>query len=73
MMSKFNYKDNLFEKANLTPIRGKPTFEMIHNLRNEIKANAKSVYYNIEGGAHGHLGLVITDAQYALISPTPFV
>ena len=73
MTSNINYKDTLFERAKLTPIRGKPTFKVLHKLRNEIKANAKSFYSNIGGGAHGHLGLVLTDAQYALISHTPFV
>ena len=38
-----NYKDTLFERANLTPIRGEPTFETIHKLWNEIKSNAKAV------------------------------
>ena len=73
MMSSVNYKDTLFNQANLTPIRGEPTFEMIHKLRKEIKANAKSIYSNIRGGAHGHLGLVLMDAQYALILATPCV
>ena len=68
-----NYKDTLFEQANLTPICGETTFEMIHKLRNYIKANAKSVYSNLVGGAHGNLGLVLTDTQYSIISPTPFV
>ena len=68
-----NQNDTLFEQANLTPIRGKPTFEMLHKLRNETKANAKSVYSDLRGGAHGHLGLLLNDAQYALIYPTPFV
>ena len=35
--------------------------------------NAKSVYSNLGGGSHGHLGLVLADAQYALISNMPFV
>ena len=73
MMSSVNYKDTVFERANLTPIRGKPTFEMLHKIQNKTKANAKAVYSNLGGGAHGHLGLVLADAQYALISNTPFV
>ena len=73
MTSSIHYKDTLFKRANLTPIRGKPTFKTLHNLRNKIKANSKSVYSNLRGGAHVHLGLVINDVQYALISPTPFV
>ena len=59
--SNINYKDTLFERSNLTPICGKLTFETLHNLRNEIKANAKAVYSNIVGGAHVQLGLVIIE------------
>ena len=73
MTSNINYKDTLFERSNLTPIRGKPTFKTLHKFWNEIKANSKSVYSNIGGGSHGHLGLVLVDAQYALISSTHFV
>ena len=72
MTSNINYNYTLFEQSNLTPIRGEPTFETLHKLWNEIKANAKSAYSNIGEESHGHLGLVLTAAQYALISPTPF-
>ena len=44
MKRNINYKDTLFERANLTPIYGEPTSETLHKLRNEIKANAKAVY-----------------------------
>ena len=67
------YKYTLFERSNLTPIRGKPTFETLHKIRNEIKENTKTVYSNIGGGAHGHIGLVPTEAKYAIIYPTTFV
>ena len=67
-----NYCDTHFKRANLTPIRGKPTFETVHKLWNEIKANARSVYSHLSGGTHGHLGLVLTTAQYADISNTVF-
>ena len=73
MTSSINYKDTLFKRSNLNPICGKPTFKMLHNLQNKIKSNAESVYSNFGGGAHGHLVLVLTDVQYALISPTTFV
>ena len=72
-MGKINYKDTLFEQGNLTTIRDKSTSEMLHKLWNEIKANAKAVYSNLGGRAHGHLGLALTEAQYALIYPTPLV
>ena len=69
MTSYINYKDTLFEQANLNPIRGKPTIETIKNIRNEIKAKSKSVYSNIRGEAYGHLGLVLTiNGNYLVIT-----
>ena len=38
-----------------------------------MKVNAKSVYSILRGGAHGHLGLVFTDAKFALIFKKPFI
>ena len=38
-----------------------------------MKSNAKAIYSNLGGGAHGHLGLVLTEVQYTLIYPTSFV
>ena len=49
------------------------TFKTLHKLQNEINANAKYIYSNPGGGSHGHLRLVLTDVQYVLISPTPFI
>ena len=63
MTSNKNYKDTLFERANLTPIYAKPIFETLHKLQNKIKANAKFIYSNLGGVAHGPLVLVLTDAQ----------
>ena len=72
MASTVNYRDTHFERANLTPIRGEPTYDTVHKLWNKVKANARSVYSNLGGGTHGHLGLVLTTAQYAAISTTDF-
>ena len=47
-------------------------FEMVHTLWNKIKANAFSVYSHHGGGTHGHIGLVLTAAQYADISNSVF-
>ena len=73
MTSSGNYKYTLFKKANINPICGKSTFKRIHKVRNKIKANAKFAYSNLGGGAHGQLGLVLTNTQYTIILPTPFV
>ena len=63
MASTVNYRDTHFERANLTPIRGKPMYETVHKLWNEVKANARSVNSNLGGGTHGHLSLFLTTAQ----------
>ena len=39
-----------------------------------MKTNATSVLSNLGGGAHGHLGLILSAAEYAVIAPNiPFV
>ena len=38
-----------------------------------MKANVKSVYYNLGGGAHGRISLVPTNVQHAFISSTPLI
>ena len=68
-----NYRETYFEYPELTKIHGEPTSESLFTLRNELKANAISVYSNLSNGAHGHLALVLTDAQYGLITNQPFV
>ena len=68
-----NYIETHFEYKELTKIHGEPTYETIKEIEKEIKANAKSVRSSLGGGNFGHLGLVLSPDQYALISPTPFV
>jgi hypothetical protein len=68
-----NYRENYFEFPELTKIHGEPSSESLYKLRNELKANAQSVYSNLSDGAHGHLALVITAAHYALLTNQPFV
>ena len=67
-----DYKETHFEKSELTPIRGEPTYPSLELLLKELKANALNVHSNLGGGTHGHLGLVISPASYAHISATPF-
>jgi hypothetical protein len=71
--SSTNYRETYFEYPELTKIHGEPDSESLFKLRNELKANAQSVYSNLSDGAHGHLALVLSQAQYALITNLPFV
>ena len=69
MTRNIDYKDTLFERANLAPICGKPTFETLQKLQK----NSKSDYSNIGGWAQGHLSLVLTGAQHMIIYLTRFI
>jgi hypothetical protein len=71
--SGINYRETYFEFPELTKLQGEPNAESILKLRNELKANAQAVYSNLSDGAHGHLALVISDAQYANITAQPFI
>jgi hypothetical protein len=68
-----NYRETYFEFPELTKIHGEPTSESLFKLRNELKANAQSVYSHLSDGTHGHLALVLRDAQYALLTNQAFV
>ena len=71
--SSINYKDSYFEHPVLTSIRGEPTYETLHYLKKELKANARSVPTTLGGGNHGYLGMILKPAEYFRIAPTdPF-
>jgi hypothetical protein len=67
-----NYRETFFPKPDLTRIIGIPTYEALHQMQLELKTNALSVHSNLGGAQHGHLGLLMTNAQYALVSDTPY-
>jgi hypothetical protein len=55
-------------------IQGPPTFESLRELRKTLQANAASVPSVLGGGAHGYLGVILTQEAYEAIAPgTPFV
>ena len=73
MASNVDYKATYFEYKALTRIHGKPSFETLKILHNQLKANAGAVPSTLGGGANGHLGLVVDPQQYALISNIPYL
>ena len=66
-----DYVDTYFELPTLTKIHGEPTYFQLKELRNALKSNATGVTTDI-GGGHGHLGLVLTPAEYATISAVAY-
>ena len=65
-----NYRETVFEYADLTVIHGEPTYDSLKLLLNQLKANARAVRMSLGGGRHGHLGLVLSPQQYAVFAPT---
>ena len=62
-----------FKHLMLTHIQGEQEYPILKVLKNETKANESKVASNLGGGSHGHLGLVLTPAEYAMISAVPYV
>jgi hypothetical protein len=51
-----------------------PTLTPYKPLRNQLKRNAANIQSNLGGGTHGDLGLILSDAAYALFAPgTPYI
>ena len=68
-----DYATTSFEYLILTRIHGMPSYESLRKIKNELKANAASVYYDLGSGSHGHLGLVLTVAEYVNITQTEYI
>ena len=72
-MGTIDYKSLFFPVPVLTKIHGKPTYKTLYTLRNELQASAQSMRTTLGGGQNGHLGLVMTPAEYVSINATPYV
>jgi hypothetical protein len=51
-------------------VQGEPDYQTIHATRKFLQANSKAIDMHLGGGTLGHLGLIISDTSYAMISPT---
>ena len=68
-----NVKDVYFQHKVLTQVHGKPCFESLKILLDELKANASSVTSTLKGGMYGHICLLLSDIRYSTLSATAFV
>jgi hypothetical protein len=71
--SSVDYLNTFFEFPVLDKIHGEPTFPTLTVLKKQLKANSQSVTSDLGGGQFGHLGLVLTDVEYAFISNVPYI
>ena len=63
----------LFPYKSLPKIHGEPTYDDIKTLKDKLRANATKITSELGGGAHGHLGLILTAVEYASVSATPYI
>jgi hypothetical protein len=54
----------------LPTVQGEPDYQTIHTTRKFLQANSRAIDTHLGDGALGHLGLIISDASYAMIAPT---
>jgi hypothetical protein len=54
----------------LPTVQGDLDYQTIHATRKFLQANSRAIDTHLGGGTLGHLGLIISDASYAMISPT---
>jgi hypothetical protein len=64
---------NGFPNPVLPKIDNKPTFEDIQIRTRLLNANAISIPSMAGGGAHGHLGIIMSQVEYAAVSASPWV
>jgi hypothetical protein len=58
-----------FPHPALPTIQGEPDYQTIHAIRKSLQANSRAIDTHLGGGTLGHLGLIVSDASYAMIAP----
>jgi hypothetical protein len=58
-----------FPHSILPTVQGDPDYQIIHAIRKSLQANSRVIDTHLGGGNLGHLGLIFSDASYAMIAP----
>jgi hypothetical protein len=58
-----------FPKTILPTVQGEQDYQTIHDIQKLLQANSRAIDTHLGGGTLGHLGLLVSDASYAMISP----
>jgi hypothetical protein len=53
----------------LPTVEGQPDYQTIHATQKLLQTNSRVIDTNLGGGTLGHLGIIISDASYAMKSP----
>jgi hypothetical protein len=59
-----------FPRPVLPTVQGEPNYQTNHATIKFLQANSQEIDTHLGGGTLGHLGLIISDASYVMISPT---
>jgi hypothetical protein len=59
----------IFPYPILPTVQGEPDYQTIHAILKLPQANAREIDTHLGGGALGHLGLIVSYASYAIVSP----
>ena len=57
----------------ITKNTGKPNYEGLKTLKDQLNANAASIPTTLGGGNHDYVGLILSPAAYTTIAATPFI
>jgi hypothetical protein len=58
-----------FPQPVILTVQGEPDYQTIHAIRKSLQANSRAIDNHLGGGTLGHLGLIVSDASYAMITP----
>ena len=68
-----DYINTHFKFPELSKINYKPDYESLKTIKDELKTNAGSFPLSLAGGTSEHLGLLLTQAEMALVTPVNYV
>jgi hypothetical protein len=54
----------------LPTVQGEPDYKTIHAIRKLLQANAREIDTHLGVGVLGHLGIIFSDADYAMVAPS---
>jgi hypothetical protein len=53
----------------LPTVQGEPDYQTTHAIQKLLQANARAIDTHLGGGDLVHLGLIVSDASYAMVAP----
>jgi hypothetical protein len=58
-----------FPHPTLPTVQGEPDYQTIHTIQKLLQANAREIDTHLGGGALGYLGIIVSNASYAMVAP----